>query len=400
MSGGDWEGGGGARRRVPGPVLAGAVLVALAVAALAGRLGSIDEPGPSELVIEEVSPPPRQEPARTLGQVGGSWDAVSPSPLSGRMAASATWTGTDVAVWGGLGESVHDDGALYDPQQQQWRTMAPAPLAPRFAHAAVWTGSELVVAGGVAPPAMDRRGTLTPRLDVAAYDPAGNRWRGLPALPFSTTSGRVFVRNGRLYAVSRAPLPRPVAVLDSGSAMWRMLPAPPGSLGGETAVGAVDDTLLLWPAGPGNAVALDMAAQQWSVVANGQARRSVSACECRLVHGATPSGAADVVGYEPRRGRWWRHDLGQSRPWAAAAADRLVYLIPTRQAPRALDRGTGDLLQLPSPPHALAYQANAVWAGDRLFVWSGSNPMRRGFDTDGLTFTPGGIRDPRQPYRL
>jgi hypothetical protein len=114
----------------------------------------------------------------------GTWRMLPASPLAGRFEASSVWTGHEMLVWGGTNgatlSTVFADGAAFDPTSDTWRALPPSPLAARAAAQAVWTGHEMIVVGGqrvvvgVAVPAL---------LDAAAYDPARNRWRVLPALP-------------------------------------------------------------------------------------------------------------------------------------------------------------------------------------------------------------------------
>jgi hypothetical protein len=103
------------------------------------------------------------------GGAAGAWTSLSPSPVDGRTSASVVWTGTELIVWGGEGESEADvlnTGAAFDPTTGRWRELPQAPIAGRAGHAAVWTGKEMVVCcGGVDPG------------PIAAYSPVSNSWR-------------------------------------------------------------------------------------------------------------------------------------------------------------------------------------------------------------------------------
>ncbi|HKR56300.1 MAG TPA: hypothetical protein VJS20_08360, partial [Gemmatimonadales bacterium] len=66
------------------------------------------------------------------------------------MSHSAIWTGTEMIVWGGHGESGYvNSGGRYSPQLDAW-TMLPTLDAPtpREGQTAVWTGQEMIVWGG------------------------------------------------------------------------------------------------------------------------------------------------------------------------------------------------------------------------------------------------------------
>ena len=80
-----------------------------------------------------------------------SWVATSttnaPEPRSGH---TAVWTGSEMIVWGGYGDSGFlNSGGRYNPSTNSWTmtTMSNAP-EPRGQHTAVWTGSEMIVWGG------------------------------------------------------------------------------------------------------------------------------------------------------------------------------------------------------------------------------------------------------------
>ena len=80
-----------------------------------------------------------------------SWRPIPSSPLSGRVEASAVWTGSEMIVWGG---STHgrgitlSDGAEFSLSRNDWRKLPEAPVKSRALHAATWTGEEMIVWGG------------------------------------------------------------------------------------------------------------------------------------------------------------------------------------------------------------------------------------------------------------
>ncbi|MFB3105261.1 MAG: Ig-like domain-containing protein, partial [Pseudomonadales bacterium] len=110
----------------------------------------------------------RYDPA--LDQWGFVTPVGAPSP---RMGHTATWTGTEMIVWGGRGEGAsefYDDGARYDPATDSWTPMSivDAPTA-RNGHTAVWAGTELIVwAGG--------RDQNARTLTGGRYDPSTDTW--------------------------------------------------------------------------------------------------------------------------------------------------------------------------------------------------------------------------------
>jgi N-acetylneuraminic acid mutarotase len=83
-----------------------------------------------------------------------SWTATNtynvPEP---RSSHTAVWTGSEMIVWGGLGQtsfsSALNDGGRYDPATDNWTAtnVADAP-SPRNMHTAIWTGNQMIVWGG------------------------------------------------------------------------------------------------------------------------------------------------------------------------------------------------------------------------------------------------------------
>jgi hypothetical protein len=86
-----------------------------------------------------------------------TWTAL---PTNGAPTArdcqAGVWTGSEMIVWGGYGwkgsiqtYSYYNDGGRYSPVGNNWAamTIASAP-AGRKIHTAVWTGSEMIVFGG------------------------------------------------------------------------------------------------------------------------------------------------------------------------------------------------------------------------------------------------------------
>lgn len=98
-----------------------------------------------------------------------------------RFGHTAIWTGKEMLVWGGkgAGQKVFGSGARYHPTTQQWKNIANK-LAPsqRFNHTAVWTGKEMIIWGG-----QSNAGLLS---TGAAYNPATDKWRKLPAGPVNS----------------------------------------------------------------------------------------------------------------------------------------------------------------------------------------------------------------------
>jgi N-acetylneuraminic acid mutarotase len=84
-----------------------------------------------------------------------SWTAVATNGApAGRFWRTAVWTGSEVIVWGGsywngTGNTYVNDGGRYSPAGNNW-TAIPSAGAPagRQTFTAVWTGSEMIIFGG------------------------------------------------------------------------------------------------------------------------------------------------------------------------------------------------------------------------------------------------------------
>lgn len=112
-------------------------------------------------------------------------DGAVPTP---RASFAWAWTGSEVVIWGGDGDTIFDSGAIFNPKTSNWRIMALTSDTPsaRWGAAAVWTGSDVVIWGGDT----GVLGKNAPRTG-ARYNPATNQWTPLP-VEEDTPSGRSF----------------------------------------------------------------------------------------------------------------------------------------------------------------------------------------------------------------
>jgi hypothetical protein len=190
------------------------------------------------------------------------WRRIAASPLSARFRPAAVWTGSEMLVVGGSPVREHPDmamptvvsapgqsrpstptigGAAYDPVADRWRTIADGPIPGESAPytPAAWTGTELyVLVGGpavFAPTGLSSGRAPGSGLPAAAYDPARDRWRELPAVPVPVTTVPTLTWTGKaLVALNPA---HPGATYDPARDRWLPVPAPPrqGRFGAYTA---------------------------------------------------------------------------------------------------------------------------------------------------------------------
>jgi hypothetical protein len=157
-----------------------------------------------------------------LGDPGGRYDPRSDRwselPATGaptsRTQPGLAWDGSGLLVWGGVlpNGMPAADGARWDARQNAWHplAMAGAPAA-RWGHTSVWTGRELLIWGG--------RDLDGPRADGAAYDPATDRWRSVAPAPLAArvspaavwTGSRLLVWGGQASEPTGLPLPQPTS---------------------------------------------------------------------------------------------------------------------------------------------------------------------------------------------
>src|SRR5206468_10381927 len=67
-----------------------------------------------------------------------------------RTSHTAVWTGIEMIIWGGSGNSsLLNSGGKYSPGSNSWTATSTvnAPTA-RYSHTAIWSGTEMIVWGG------------------------------------------------------------------------------------------------------------------------------------------------------------------------------------------------------------------------------------------------------------
>jgi hypothetical protein len=202
------------------------------VGPLPARQGNVATWTGTEVVIWGGERPGRSPEGAAYDLEAGVWRRLSRSPLVNRIGAAAAWTGREVLIWGGVnGGGELGDGAAYDPKTDQWRRLAPGPLDGRVPLAWAWTGSEFLVVG------REGYGLYDGITDAAAYDPAADSWRSLPDMPVQINEGsgvwtgkKLVIYGGFLDRNRGALAPNDRAegaALDPATGDWRRLPESP-----------------------------------------------------------------------------------------------------------------------------------------------------------------------------
>jgi N-acetylneuraminic acid mutarotase len=307
------------------------------------------------------------------------WRKLPASPLSARAPAVAVWTGTELLVWGGVGEGFLADGAAYDPGSNRWRMLAPSPLSPRTRVASVWNGRELLVWGG---------GDLDRMLgDGAAYDPNADRWRRIAASPLAPRAngvaawtGQELVVWGGVDQVGGQEL-ADGAAYDPNTERWRSIA--PSPLAGRDDPAAVwtGRELLIWGGNTTTGIffadgaVYDPAADRWRPMAGGP-------LAARTAPAAVWSGRELIV---------WG---GISLPGVADTRpiDRILEprtLLTPLEDGAAYDPATNRWRRLEQVPLLGRGFPAAVWDGDGMLMWGGlvvvSSPAS---SSEGVRYTP------------
>jgi len=337
-----------------------------------------------------------------------TWTTLPAAPISARTGMASVWTGADWFIWGGydtLREGdlhVTADGALYDPASDNWRKLPPSPLPARANARALWVDGEVVVLGGQPAELSDDQHEYT---DMAAYDPATNRWKKLAALPEPSNRNVLYivatVANDEIYAwqewqhvvtgdnESMTTSGIDLYVYDPGRNTW-----------------ALDAAASRSPTGPeGNDAPVGI---QEAIPAGGDIITPAAQLFCGFCPGPYTTGRRGGL-LDVRANTWTAlphgpvDDLNPQSVWTGAAL--LAFNTGTwtsgpdgTQLPgeaAVWDPGNNSWTALPAAPLAAGSDATAVWAGDRLLEWGrmfvpadtggGAAPVER---DAGLSFGP------------
>jgi hypothetical protein len=283
---------------------------------------------------------------------------------------TATWTGTEMIVWGGTFIRCSVTGCLYstntggryDPATDTWKPMSTdgAPSKRRM-HTAIWTGSELIIWGGVGN---DYR---TPYGDGARYDPATDTWSPMSTInaPVARGNHKAVFDGQRMIVWGGNPngayITTDGSFYDPVSDVWTPLPSQgaPGGAGSYSPASVVSTGADMFVHLPKRDWAYDKYADEWYDSYISETRRFnyqdqqwlavVDACNPR----ATPNAV------------WFN---GRMLSWNSSYARGESYN-------EALD----TWVPITPYPNAIVAGATVLTAGDTVIVWGG----RHGGRTDG-----------------
>jgi len=173
-----------------------------------------------------------------------------------------------VLTWGGgcCGDATNA-GAAFDPATNRWRKLPASPLSPNQGPQGAWDGRELVVLVSGLDPNDNPYSAHFAR--AAAYDPATKTWRQIAA-PSERRSGAVGVWDGSeiLFiggATTRSGTAHATRIglaYDPVRGTWRRLPPAPAFAYGTSVIGA-GGRVLVWGGVPARGAQYVPAAGRW-----------------------------------------------------------------------------------------------------------------------------------------
>jgi hypothetical protein len=283
------------------------------------------------------------------------------------------WTGTEFVVWGSAGLS---DGAAYNPATDTWRAIPAGPGGPRRHLDAVWTGRVVIAWDG----GRTVRGNRAP--DGGVYDPVTDAWRPIAPGPLKSAYGQALAWTGTELLVLTPDMQ--AAAYDPADDAWRDLPSPPLPSGPVIANWTGADWLVLAmgadPREPVPAASFDPDSGTWRNLAPTPLEPTDEGGDGvwtgdRLViqPGHQPRQAPkDLLAYDPVLDRWERIE-GRCRTISAVWTGEVIL------TERSLfDPTTGECRELPPAPKRDGWDSNVhasgavAWTGSELIVWGGS----------------------------
>jgi N-acetylneuraminic acid mutarotase len=185
-----------------------------------------------------------------------TWRAMDTNgaPLA-RADHSMVWAGSELLVFGGrtnyndmLGRYTVNTGGRYQPQTDSWTTMTTkqAP-SPRQNHATVWTGTEMIVWGGMGQFVTNGQTTLGTLATGARYNPVLNTWLPVSSAPLGIT-GVVAAVWADQTMLTWNPVKGSGARYDPVSDTWKTIATGGPRVSPATSVGAVwtGSEMLVW----------------------------------------------------------------------------------------------------------------------------------------------------------
>lgn len=274
-----------------------------------------------------------------------------------------------------------------------WRLLPDAPFAVAAGRTSVWTGTEMIVSGSTAPD-----GNSLKSVDVAAaYNPATNTWRRLPAPPRTDNyCRRSAVWTGKELLIWGCGQ----VAFNPSTNNWRRLPSAPTHQGIVVWTG---HELIGWGGGCCGDVSEDGSAynpgtNSWRKLAPAPVAGQQSPTgtwtgrELVIFNGLDPDGkAVGGAAYNPKTDTWRRIAHVPGRIGGEAIWDGREILVVARGAQAAAGfayNPTTNHWRPIAPMKSARTQALAVWTGRQLIIWGGETGESGSMPANGLVYDP------------
>jgi hypothetical protein len=354
---------------------------------------------PPTPVVPTTMPSEPLPPLTDATQIPASeavWKPLDPSPLGLRGASAAVWTGDQLILWGGYGDSLVDpppelsDGASYDPGTDTWVPLPPAPIAGRARAVSAWSGSEMLIWGGGGG-----NSDWDPRMDGAAYDPVAGSWRTLPEAPLPAGPLYSGAWTGvELVVVGTTPDGLLSAAYDPAADSWRRAAdvevgiSSPGSGLDVSWTGTRIVALESFPlGGPTRAIVYDPTADQWSVsTPEGYGSRSVDTAvlDGRLHVASYMQRPDGTTSFDPVTGTW-TGPISINDNLNCEGGSKLLALTSRIFVTGCGESGLFDPIASSWQPIAPAPGfTGVVWTGTDLLAWGPGSEAEAGDGTTAL----------------
>jgi N-acetylneuraminic acid mutarotase len=326
--------------------------------------------------------------ADTWRSIATPTTAVFPSP--NRWQHTAVWTGARMIVWGGLNSSsastswTVNTGAAYDPAMDAWSSIATPTLSARYGHQAVWstTTNEMIVWGGQSSSC-----TSSYCNDGAAYDPATNSWRPIPAPPIAGRWRHTMIWTGTEVVVwggqgSGSAFLRDGARFDPKTNVWTKFPDPVAGFDGRIESAAVwtGTEVLVW-GGHNSSIVPYSRNDGARYLPSGSWSTFTAPAEGVFAAGTSSRRFATQAWFGNGKLWLWSGATTTSSSISATAASGGAWYDPATDT-----WGTMDLTGAPTTNRA---RATVVWTGKEAILWGGaSSTSGSTFYQDGAVYRP------------
>jgi hypothetical protein len=289
--------------------------------------------------------------------VTDSWRKLPMPPISRRAGQVATFTGSEMLIWGGDRNGHQIDGAAYNPEKNSWRPLPPSPLVSSAGVIGAWTGKEWLLVQAGWPEAPQRASG-----QGAAYDPATNSWRRIADARLRPAWAAAAVWTGvSLVIISFSDDGASGGQYDPAANRWSRVPENPGlGLQAYPFATMTSQGILMTRDTIQNSSGIQAEPAAWTYNPTTFAWRTLAAPPSQLPYGP-PVYTGDSVIY---------YGCGGDRSWAYSPEhDRWFAFAPSHDRMRE--------------------SWTSVWTGREMLIWGGSNPAGD-FSSDGWRLLPTG----------